>query len=156
MVGALGAKPVGQREVPIEVADVEIGRDGGQLMNDHLGLRLSHHRGHLVGDERVGHDGLGSKRANLILLGSGARHPDHLVTGLDEARDQLLSQGAGRAGDEHFHLGSFSRQCHHLGRSGSSRCDDTQSNGIVLARAHGELEEPGAEEEPLERDEIAV
>ena len=63
VVGALGAQPVGERELTIEASHVDRGRYGGELVHDHVGLGLAHGTPHGVGIQRVGHHGLRAEAA---------------------------------------------------------------------------------------------
>jgi hypothetical protein len=58
VVGALGAQPVGERELAVEASHVDRRRYGGELVHDHVGLRLAHGSPYGVGIQRVGHHGL--------------------------------------------------------------------------------------------------
>jgi len=63
VVGALGAQPVGERELAIEVSHVDRRRYGGELVHDHVGLCLAHGTPHGVGIQCVGHYGLSAEAA---------------------------------------------------------------------------------------------
>jgi hypothetical protein len=103
VVGALGAQAIRERELPIESADVEPGRDRGQLMNHHLrGSRL-HHGHHSAPVERIGDRGDRPRRADRVDLGVRARHGDHRVARLDEQRDESPPDRAAGPGHEHLH-----------------------------------------------------
>ena len=52
MIGALGPQPVGQREIAIEVTEVNR-PDRGQLMDDHVRPGSRHGLRDLIGIERV-------------------------------------------------------------------------------------------------------
>jgi hypothetical protein len=54
MVGSLCSQAIGGGEVTIEVAQVHRARQRGELVHDHLGLRLCDGARDLLGNERVG------------------------------------------------------------------------------------------------------
>jgi hypothetical protein len=103
MVEALRPQPIGRREVAVEVAEVQRAGQRGQLMHDHLGLRLGHHPRHVLGIEGVGRDRHRAQIAHRLLLGRVARHAGHLVALRDEPRYELPSQRPGGAGDQDLH-----------------------------------------------------
>jgi hypothetical protein len=53
IIGALGPQTVGQREIAIEVTQVQLLRNRGQLMDDHVRPRPAHGLRDLIGIERV-------------------------------------------------------------------------------------------------------
>jgi hypothetical protein len=102
VVGALGAQPVGHREVAVEVAGVHLA-DRGQLVDDRLRLGARYRLGHLVGRERVGDDRHSAHLAQHRLLGRAARHAVHLMPRRDQPRHQLPADRASRSCHKHSH-----------------------------------------------------
>src|SRR5919106_592599 len=72
-------------------------------MHDHLRLGAGHGLGHRLGIERVGHHRAPAQLPNQLLLGLAAGHAGDLVPALDELRNELLTDRARRAGNEHLH-----------------------------------------------------
>ena len=107
MVGALGAQAVGEGEVTVEALRVEVGGDRRQLVDDRVRRGLADRAAHLFGVERVRDDRFRAEAAEELDLAAAARHADDLVAGRDELRDELLAEGAGGAGEEDLHGGSF-------------------------------------------------
>ena len=103
VVGALGAQPVGERELAFEVPHVDLRGYGGELVHDHVGLRLAHDPAHGVGIERVGHHGLRAEAAQLVSLGFRAGHPHDIVPVGDQQGNELLAERTGGPGDEYLH-----------------------------------------------------
>ena len=94
VVGALGAEPVGQREVALEVAQVDGARQRGELVDDHLGLGLGDRLGDRVGVERVGDDRPRAKAADEVLLLRRARHAHDVMPVGDELRGRAAAPSA--------------------------------------------------------------
>ena len=81
VVRALGPQAVGQRELFVHLAEVEVGRERGELVDDHLGLGLGHGLRYLVGVERVDDRGLRTELPDLTRAGLAARRADNGVAG---------------------------------------------------------------------------
>ena len=107
VVRALDAQPVGQRELAIDVSHVDRRRYRGELVHDHVGLRLAHDPLDGVGIQRVGHHRLSAETEQLVALGFRARHPDHIVSIGDQHRNKLLAERTRGAGDEDVHVRSL-------------------------------------------------
>jgi hypothetical protein len=138
MVGALGAKPVGELELAIEASHVDHRRDGGELVHDHVWLRFADGPAHGVGIQGVGHDGLGSDAEQLVAFGFRAGHPNDIVPIGDQHRNKLLAERSRGAGDEHFHGDSFPVG-HLRRRNGASACDSS-GRPLALMRALVEVQ----------------
>jgi hypothetical protein len=102
MVGALGAQSVRGREVTLHAARIERS-DSGELVDDHLRLRLGDCARHRVRVEGIGHDRPRSQIPERVLLRRGPGHPDHLVATRHELRDELSAENACGAGYEDLH-----------------------------------------------------
>ena len=82
MIGAFGAQAVGHGGEAVGVPQVPESRlalEGGELVDDHLGLRLGHRLGDCVGIERVGHDRPGAEASEQVGLGRRLGHAAHVV-----------------------------------------------------------------------------
>jgi hypothetical protein len=92
VVGALGAQTVGHGGDAVgvpHVPQVQLALEGGELVDDHLGLGLGHGAGDRVGIERVGHHRPGAQGPQGVGLGRRTSHSDHVVAGGGELGDEL-------------------------------------------------------------------
>jgi hypothetical protein len=72
VIDALGAQAVGRGAEAVGVPHVpqaRLARQGGELVDDHLGLGLGHGTSDRVGIERVGHDRPGTQGPQSVGLG---------------------------------------------------------------------------------------
>jgi hypothetical protein len=105
MVGPLAAKPICLGEGAVEMLDVEVAVERGELVKDHLRLRLSDHVGNVVRVERVHDGGARAHRLDGSALRLTARGARHLVPGRHEPGDELLPQRSCRARQQDLHRG---------------------------------------------------
>jgi hypothetical protein len=103
VIGALGSQAVGLLEGLVEVAQVQVSAQGGQLMDDDLGLGLRHRTRDRVGVERVGDHRLRAELADDVLLGWRPRHADHVMAARDEPLDQRPAECSGCSRDQDLH-----------------------------------------------------
>src|SRR5436305_3767296 len=101
--GALGPKPVGERELAIKVFEARDAGEARGLMDDHLGLRAPDGAQHRFPVEQVSHNRLHPQLGELSQLVHRARERDHLVTRLNQPRDQPASDCATSASYENSH-----------------------------------------------------
>jgi hypothetical protein len=98
----LGAQPVGQREVAIEMTRVDRA-DRGQFVHDHLWLGARHRLGDLIGIERISNHGCGPKLLEQSPVGLLVTHAHDLVARSNQTRQQLPSNRARRSSNKDSH-----------------------------------------------------
>lgn len=102
-IGPFGAQPVGRCELPVEMPQIPKRGERGQLVNDDFGRRHRDRPHHRRAIERVGQDRLdpgGTQRTGFFRR---AGHPDDLMPGLHQERQEPPPDRAGRSGDKHPH-----------------------------------------------------
>jgi hypothetical protein len=77
-------------------------------VDDRIGPGGEHGLPHGVSVEDVEHHRLRAQGAQTVCLPGGARAADHLVTPLDELRDEPRAEGARRPCDEDSHVSLLS------------------------------------------------
>jgi hypothetical protein len=104
VVGALGAQPVGERELPVEV--LEAGRPGqpGQLVDDGLRRGAPQRLDDRVPVEGVGDDRVGPHGPQGASLALRAGHRHDLVAHGHQLRNQAPAHRSRRTRDEHLHV----------------------------------------------------
>ena len=111
VAGAFGAELVGEEEVAVEVAEVDAGGDGGELVDDDLRFCFVEGFADGRGVECVEEDGCGSERADAVGVGGVAEGSVDLVLFGEEKRDEGLSDGSGCACEEDLHSGFILPWC---------------------------------------------
>src|SRR5215204_271645 len=106
VIRALGPQPVRGGEVALHAARVER-PDGGQLVDDHVGLSLRDRASDRLWVECVRDHRACAQLAKEILLGLAPHHARDLVPVLHELGHQRPPERAGCARNEDFHDGSF-------------------------------------------------
>jgi hypothetical protein len=114
------------------MAHVERGRERGQLVHDRLRLVLAHHRGDLIGIERIKHR---RARPGPLQLGQPAGAPrrrHHLVAVREHHRHELPADHSSRACYQNLHASSSRRVCQK--RDGIATTNVTTSPFVRFSR----------------------
>jgi hypothetical protein len=74
------------------------------LMNDHVGSDGQHDLAHLGSIEAIDNGGLGAELSDRVDFRRAPRGTDDPMTGRDQARHEMSTQGTGGAGNEDTHV----------------------------------------------------
>ena len=110
IVGARGSQPIRGRERALHSPKVER-PDRGELVHDHVGVRVGDDAPDGAAVERIRHDRPRPETANQILLAHAARHAGDLMPAGDEFGHQRTTDDAGCPCHEDLHFQLLSVRC---------------------------------------------
>ena len=104
MVKAWGAKAVAGRKHLIELAQIRRAAEVRHLVNDHVGPDGPNDLAHLGSIESIDNGGLAAELSDLINFRRAPRGTDDLMTGRNQPRHEVSTQGTRGAGNEDTHV----------------------------------------------------